>query len=98
MSLRFLTSLAVFSSLLATAAAQDLNTPFVSWEKPTQKLQNATVTVRILYEQPKVAGEKIESANSAAGPAEKPTAEKNDQRPSTVIVCSGLCVARNKFI
>jgi S1-C subfamily serine protease len=98
MSSRFLTSLTVFSFLLATAAAQDLNTPFVSWEKPTQKLQNATVTVRILYEQPKVAGEKIESANPVAGPAEKSTAEKNDQRPSTVIVCSGLCVARNKFI
>lgn len=83
---------------IATAAAQDLNTPFVSWEKPTQRLQNATVTVRILYEQPKQAGEKIESANPVGGPAEKSTADRKEQRPSTVIVCSGLCVARNKFV
>ncbi|MCE9526199.1 MAG: PDZ domain-containing protein [Planctomycetales bacterium] len=88
----------IFAGLLSSVSAQDLNTPFVSWEKPTQKLQNATVTVRILYEQPKVAGEKTESANPVAGPAEKSATEKNDQRPSTVIVCSGLCVARNKFI
>ncbi|MFN0018303.1 MAG: PDZ domain-containing protein [Pirellulaceae bacterium] len=94
----------VFAAILSSVSAQDLNTPFVSWEKPTQKLQNATVTVRILSQasgQRKLAdasGEKIESANPVAGPAEKPTAEKSNQRPSTVIVCSGLCVARNKFI
>ncbi len=88
----------ILLSLLATASAQDLNTPFVSWEKPTQRLQNATVTVRILYQSPKPAAEKIDSANpQAAGAA---TDKPSQERPagSTVIVCSGLCVARNKFV
>src|SRR5882757_6326084 len=58
----------VFSSLLATATAQELNTPFVSWEKPTQRLQNATVTVRVLCQLEKPPAEKVESAN--------PTTEK----------------------
>ncbi|MFN0022181.1 MAG: hypothetical protein ACKVP0_28360, partial [Pirellulaceae bacterium] len=75
----------VLSSLLATASAQELNTPFVSWEKPTQRLQNATVTVRILS-QPKQQAEKIESANPDT--AEKSAADKSkDLVPSTVIVC-----------
>ncbi len=82
------------SFFLGSVFGQDLNTPFVSWEKPTQRLQNATVTVRILSEQPKPTGEKTDSAN----PVEKASAEKKEQRPSTVIVCSGLCVARNKFV
>ena len=94
----------VYCSLLATAAAQELNTPFVSWEKPTQRLQNATVTVRILCQMQKPSmeknGEKIESANPVAGPlAEKSASEKSTVGPpSTVIVCTGLCVARNKFV
>src|SRR5262245_33954726 len=85
---------------LATTSAQDLNTPFVSWERPTQRLQNATVTVRIICEPVKATTDKTEPTN----PAEKPAAEKGavetakDQRLSTVIVCSGLCVARNKFV
>lgn len=96
---------ALLSSLLASASAQELNTPFVSWEKPTQRLQNATVTVRILCQMQKSPteknGEKVESANPAAGPlAEKAAVEKqkDSDRSSTVIVCSGLCVARNKFV
>ena len=86
----------VFAWLLSSVSAQDLNTPFVSWEKPTQRLQNATVTVRILS-QPKQQVEKIESANSGA--AEKTVVDKSkDVASSTVIVCSGLCVARNRFV
>jgi S1-C subfamily serine protease len=88
--------LTVLLSLFASASAQELNTPFVSWEKPTQRLQNATVTVRILCQLEKPAAEKAESANPTA---EKQAADKSkDLTPSTVIVCSGLCVARNKFV
>ena len=45
-------------------------------------------------------GEKIESSNPVAGPlAEKSASEKSTVGPpSTVIVCTGLCVARNKFV
>jgi S1-C subfamily serine protease len=97
MSLRSFYSLVVLSSLFVSASAQELNTPFVSWEKPTQRLQNATVTVRILCQLEKPPAEKVESANSTA---EKQSAadKSKDLSPSTVIVCSGLCVARNKFV
>jgi S1-C subfamily serine protease len=96
-SLALQASVAFLASLLASASAQELNTPFVSWEKPTLRLQNATVTVRILCETPRTPAEKIDSANPAAG--EKSSVENaKDQRLSTVIVCSGLCVAPRRFV
>lgn len=84
--------------LLATAAGQDLNTPFVSWEKPTQRLQAATVMVRIMCEPEKAAAIKVESANPQGPAASSVEPAKEKDRPSSVIVCSGLCVAKHKFV
>ena len=95
---RSLLTLGILACFLSPAAGQDLNTPFVSWEKPTQRLQAATVLVRVLCEQEKIATSKIESANPQ-GPAASPAEQsKEKDRLGSVIVCSGLCVAKHKFV
>lgn len=90
-----LITIGLLGSLLASAAlAQDVGAPSVSWEKPTQKLQAATVMVRILCEK------KLDLENGdSANPQPQPDAKSKDQkRPCTIVVCSGLCVAPNKFV